>query len=160
MSKWSLDNHGNSPYAYFKLDCKEANWHWKPMFIEAGHWRDTWEMHNHIRNYRGVTRKIQSLGPDKNSTYFQLSCTAYHDDKIMALELLEILNTSSTKTHHNLNETQMHLTTGANDDILHFFANNDFQGYFKIKIFSGRTVFQMFVFLHRLPFWKQIDLEM
>ncbi len=85
-------------------------------------------METHTKTFRGITRKIQSFGPDVNSTYFSQSSLSHHNDQIMKLELLEALNSTSSQLDPKLNETRTSLTTGANHDLLHFFADNDFQG--------------------------------
>ncbi len=83
-------------------------------------------MHMHTTEYNGTTLTIQSFGPATNSTYFEVSWSAYMNDRVMKLELLEVLNKSSTK--EDFSEIVIERTTGENDDPIHFFANANFQG--------------------------------
>lgn len=72
MSKWSIDNHGNELLAYFEPNCEEKKS--KALAINAGHWINSRDMHTHTQYNRGATLRIQSFGPDPNSTYFKTSC--------------------------------------------------------------------------------------
>ncbi len=178
-SKWSIDNHGNGFFAYFEPDCKNTIWHSQALYIKPGLWWDSEQMNKHTKTYRGITCKIQSFGPDVNSRYFAQSCSSHHHDQIMKLELLEALNSSSSQPDAVLNETRIDWTTGANDDVLHFFADGDFQGkllnktivhqimsYFQtswvimFSLWVPSQIYFMFYFPLRLSIWEQIDLNM
>lgn len=126
MSKWSINNHHNGLWAYFEPNCKEEKS--KALYINAGHWTNSRDMHSHTRTYRGTTLKIQSLGPASNCTYFQQSCSAYPNDKIMKHELLETLNNSSPQVNTELKEISIDLTPFENDDHLKFFADENYLG--------------------------------
>ncbi len=125
MSEWSIDNHHNGLFAYFELDCKEQNS--KALYINAGHNSKSKNMHTNSRTYKGSTLKIQSFGPDPNCTYFQQSCL-YPNDKVMKVELLEAVNSSTPRICHALNPAANPLTSGANDDPIYFFSDIGYQG--------------------------------
>lgn len=128
-NKWSIDNHHNGLFAYFEANCTEL--HSKALYIEPGHNPNSREMHTHSRRHRGAPLKIQAFGPDPNTTHFQQSCSAYPEDKIMKFELLEGLDKAiPTGGAVILHGTPSNLTTVANDDLMHFFADPDYQGKF------------------------------
>lgn len=132
MSKWSINNHGNGLFAYFEPNCTEQKS--KALYINAGHWKNSRDMHSHTRTYGGTTLKIQSLGPASNCTYFQQSCSANLNDKIMKLELLETLNSSSSQFSTDLSEIPIDLTPFENDDLINFFADENYLGKLFLKI--------------------------
>lgn len=74
MTTWSINNHGNQFIAYFQKDCSEDKW--KALFIQAGQWDESASIYKHkITDWATNTQhKIQSFGPDTNSSYYQISC--------------------------------------------------------------------------------------
>ncbi len=97
FEKWSINNHHNDLLAYYEPDCTENMWNFR--FIEAGH-------NGHSRNVHAFketdsvtkkTYKIQSFGPDPNSTYFQTSCNASQ------VTATEISKTFTTENQMSLN---------------------------------------------------------
>lgn len=126
MEKWSIDNHNNGLFAYYEPDCKEQ--YSKPLYIDAGNYLNSRFMHMHSRSYKGSTNKIQSIGPAPNTTYFQQSCSSLPNDKIMKLELFEAVNNSGRRVNTNSNPAPPYVTSGSNDDPIHFFADTDYQG--------------------------------
>ncbi len=78
MSKWSINNHRNALLAYFEPDCSETKWN--STFIPAIRHPYILGVH-YLKKFDSVTNttyKIQSFGPDPNSTYFQTSCNSSH----------------------------------------------------------------------------------
>ncbi len=74
MSKWSINNHHNALLAYYEPDCVENIRNFS--FIPAGRHPYLTDMHQ-LEKTDGVTNtiyKIQSFGPDPNSTYYQTGC--------------------------------------------------------------------------------------
>ncbi len=152
MERWSIDNHHNALFAYFEPDCTEE--HLQGLYLDAGQWPNSRDMHTHSRIYKGSTRTIQSIGPAANTTYFQKSCLPYSNDKVMKLELMEVVNSSGPHVITNIYPLSTHLISGANDDPIHFFADNDYQGwliqngvYFIINMLNS-------IFFCRFSFWK------
>lgn len=80
MARWSINNHGNELLAFYDKDCSEKKW--KARVIPAGMWDDSASIYTYkIADWATSTQhKIQSLGPNPNSTYYQISCNATTND--------------------------------------------------------------------------------
>lgn len=105
MSKWSINNHGNSLLGYFEPNCMTK--YSRPLYIEAGHGSSSREMNTDKRtNYNGTIMKVQSFGPDPNSTFFLPSCSEYPNDEIMKFELVAFNHSGILNDALVLNETQ------------------------------------------------------
>lgn len=131
MPKWSLNNHGNNIIAYYESDCSKRMW--EPKYIPAGQSGDTMYMANHQMT-NSVTKavyKIQSLGPDPNSTYFQMSCEdSFNYNWIMQLELLETwqdVDSMQKTDSQDMNDPSTVLAQ-KNDYRIVFFENENFLG--------------------------------
>ncbi len=74
LDSWFINNHGNAMIAYFSPDCSSSAY--SPLWIPAGQSSYSFGLSSFAHNApnTGVTHKIQSFGPDPNSTYFQRSC--------------------------------------------------------------------------------------
>ncbi len=127
MGNWSIDNHHNRLFAYFEPNC--ATNFSSALFIEAGHWPKSRDMHTHTRKYGENILKIHSFGPDPSSEYYSLSCSAYKHDKIMKLELFETLNKSSPEISANFIEP-LKVSSSRKDDynLINFFVRDNFKG--------------------------------
>ncbi len=125
MGNWTINNHGNSLLAYFEPNC--ATEFFKAMYIEAGGWSKSADMHTHTRKYGENMVKVHSFGPDPNSEYYSLSCSTSSHDKIMKLELFETLNKSEISVNVN---KHTNVSTIREDDynLINFFASDNFKG--------------------------------
>lgn len=68
LDYWSINNHGNEIMAYYEPNCLDNQG--EATFILDGH---SYESRN-IYHLRKSLRKVQSVGPAQNSTYFYKSC--------------------------------------------------------------------------------------
>ncbi len=74
-TRWSINNFGNDFLAYYQPNCSENKW--KAELVPAGLWcHGSRCMHQYEKTDKvtKIKHKIQSIGPDPNSTYFKTSC--------------------------------------------------------------------------------------
>ncbi len=74
MRKWSIDNHHNDLLAYYEPCCSKDKWN--PKLIAAGHYADSRNMQDNHKTdpVTNIKYRIQSFGPNSNSSYFNISC--------------------------------------------------------------------------------------
>ncbi len=101
MTEWSINNYGNDFLAYFEPECSEKKWN--ATVIPAGLiCTGARCMHNYekIDSVTNTKHKIQSIGPDPNSKYFNTSCKIFdtvRDNKNKLASLPKDLENLRTK---------------------------------------------------------------
>ncbi len=108
--EWSINNHHNDLLAYYEPDCAENKR--KAKFIKAGHNSYSRDVHElRIKDsVTGTMNKIQSFGPDLNSTYFRTSCNSSVFNTTESLKTLESTTEREISMDANLDKRFRTLT--------------------------------------------------
>ncbi len=127
IRNWSIDNHGNSLFAYFEPNCGAE--FWTALYIEAGRLTKSRGMHTHTRKHGENILKIYHFGHDPSSEYYSLSGSPCSYDEIMKLEHFKTFSKSTFELPACFFEIPKLLTTRKdNYNLINFSACDNFKG--------------------------------